>query len=94
MEDQHQASSRPPSKTTLNELLDTLKLLEEEPQRLPKSYHKEKYAWINEVGVKVHAVKPRSLHHQTENQKCLSGHAQRMPTPTLSPLTTWSATAR
>uniref|UniRef100_A0A3B3CP47 Centrosomal protein 131 n=1 Tax=Oryzias melastigma TaxID=30732 RepID=A0A3B3CP47_ORYME len=48
MEDQHQASSRPPSKTTLNELLDTLKLLEEEPQRLPKSYHKEKYAWINE----------------------------------------------
>ncbi|RVE59877.1 hypothetical protein OJAV_G00193350 [Oryzias javanicus] len=48
LEDQRQASSKPPSKTTLNELLDTLKLLEEEPQRLPKSYHKEKYAWIDE----------------------------------------------
>ncbi|XP_041671771.1 centrosomal protein of 131 kDa isoform X2 [Cheilinus undulatus] len=46
------SSSRAPSKTTLNELLDTLKLLEEEPERLsePKCYHKEKYAWIDEDG--------------------------------------------
>uniref|UniRef100_A0A8D3BTF6 Centrosomal protein 131 n=1 Tax=Scophthalmus maximus TaxID=52904 RepID=A0A8D3BTF6_SCOMX len=46
-EDQRQAavSGRAPSKTTLTELLDTLKLLEEEPVRLsePKCYHKEKY---------------------------------------------------
>ncbi|XP_034563406.1 centrosomal protein of 131 kDa isoform X2 [Notolabrus celidotus] len=54
VEDQRQGalSSRAPSKTTLNELLDTLKLLEEEPERLsePKCYHKEKYAWIDEDG--------------------------------------------
>lgn len=45
------SSSRAQSKTTLNELLDTLKLLEEEPERLaaPKCCHKEKYAWIDEV---------------------------------------------
>lgn len=53
VEDQRQgpSTSRPQSKTTLNELLDTLKLLEEEPERLsaPKRYHKEKYAWIDEV---------------------------------------------
>ncbi|XP_074476870.1 centrosomal protein of 131 kDa isoform X6 [Sebastes fasciatus] len=52
VEDQRQGalSSRAPSKTTLNELLDTLKLLEEEPERLsePKCYSKEKYAWIDE----------------------------------------------
>ncbi|KAM6964398.1 centrosomal protein of 131 kDa [Tautogolabrus adspersus] len=52
VEDQRQGalSSRAPSKTTLTELLDTLKLLEEEPERLsePKCYHKEKYAWIDE----------------------------------------------
>ncbi|CAJ1081450.1 centrosomal protein of 131 kDa isoform X1 [Xyrichtys novacula] len=54
VEDQRQGalSSRAPSKTTLTELLDTLKLLEEEPERLsePKSYRKEKYAWIDEDG--------------------------------------------
>lgn len=53
VEDQRQGapSSRAPSKTTLNELLDTLKLLEEEPESLsePKCYRKEKYAWIDEV---------------------------------------------
>uniref|UniRef100_A0A7N9B181 Centrosomal protein 131 n=1 Tax=Mastacembelus armatus TaxID=205130 RepID=A0A7N9B181_9TELE len=53
VEDQRQGalSSRAQSKTTLNELLDTLKLLEGEPERLsePKSYRKEKYAWIDEV---------------------------------------------
>lgn len=53
VEDQRQglSSSRAQSKTTLNELLDTLKLLEEEPERLsaPKCYHKDKYAWIDEV---------------------------------------------
>uniref|UniRef100_A0A6Q2XX04 Centrosomal protein 131 n=1 Tax=Esox lucius TaxID=8010 RepID=A0A6Q2XX04_ESOLU len=47
VEDQQQGapSSRAPSKTTLNDLLDTLKLLEEEPEGLsePKSYRKEKY---------------------------------------------------
>ncbi|XP_022069428.2 centrosomal protein of 131 kDa isoform X1 [Acanthochromis polyacanthus] len=54
VEDQRQGalSSRAQSKTTLNELLDTLKLLEEEPERLsePKCYRKEKYAWIDEDG--------------------------------------------
>ncbi|XP_047465469.1 centrosomal protein of 131 kDa isoform X2 [Mugil cephalus] len=54
VEDQRQGavSSRAQSKTTLTELLDTLKLLEEEPERLsePKSYRKEKYAWIDEDG--------------------------------------------
>ncbi len=53
VEDQRQGalSSRAQSKTTLNELLDTLKLLEEEPERLsePKCYRKEKYAWIDEA---------------------------------------------
>uniref|UniRef100_A0A671RSF3 Centrosomal protein of 131 kDa-like n=1 Tax=Sinocyclocheilus anshuiensis TaxID=1608454 RepID=A0A671RSF3_9TELE len=52
MEDQRQgaSSSRAQSKTTLNDLLDTLKLLEEEPERLsePKSYRKDKYSWIDE----------------------------------------------
>ncbi|KAM3842789.1 centrosomal protein of 131 kDa-like, partial [Diretmus argenteus] len=54
VEDQRQGalSSRAQSKTTLNELLDTLKLLEEEPERLsePKSDRKDKYAWIDEDG--------------------------------------------
>uniref|UniRef100_A0A8C1Q3U2 Centrosomal protein 131 n=1 Tax=Cyprinus carpio TaxID=7962 RepID=A0A8C1Q3U2_CYPCA len=54
MEDQRQgaSSSRAQSKTTLNDLLDTLKLLEEEPERLsePKSYRKDKYSWIDEDG--------------------------------------------
>ncbi|XP_043109401.1 centrosomal protein of 131 kDa isoform X2 [Puntigrus tetrazona] len=54
MEDQRQgaSSSRTQSKTTLNDLLDTLKLLEEEPERLsePKSYRKDKYSWIDEDG--------------------------------------------
>ncbi|KAF7654678.1 hypothetical protein LDENG_00066600 [Lucifuga dentata] len=44
------SSSRAQSKTTLTELLDTLKMLEEEPERLSeaKCYRKEKYAWIDE----------------------------------------------
>ncbi|KAG1955160.1 centrosomal protein of 131 kDa isoform X2 [Pimephales promelas] len=54
MEDQRQgaSSSRTQSKTTLNDLLDTLKLLEEEPERLSeaKSYRKDKYAWIDKDG--------------------------------------------
>ncbi|XP_051523963.1 centrosomal protein of 131 kDa-like isoform X2 [Myxocyprinus asiaticus] len=53
MEDQRQGAplSRAQSKTTLNDLLDTLKLLEE-PDRLsePKSYRKDKYTWIDEDG--------------------------------------------
>ncbi|XP_026078194.1 centrosomal protein of 131 kDa-like isoform X2 [Carassius auratus] len=52
MEAQRQgaSSSRAQSKTTLNDLLDTLKLLEEAPERLsePKSYRKDKYSWIDE----------------------------------------------
>ncbi|XP_043570917.1 centrosomal protein of 131 kDa isoform X4 [Chiloscyllium plagiosum] len=38
------------SKTTLNDVLDTLKLLEEEPKLLtgPKVHEKDKYAWIDE----------------------------------------------
>ncbi|XP_046887637.1 centrosomal protein of 131 kDa isoform X2 [Hypomesus transpacificus] len=54
VEDQRQGapSSRAQSKTTLNDLLDTLKLLEEEPERLsePKSFLKDKYSWIDEDG--------------------------------------------
>ncbi|XP_051958257.1 centrosomal protein of 131 kDa-like isoform X2 [Xyrauchen texanus] len=54
VEDQRQGapSSRAQSKTTMNDLLDTLKLLEEDPDRLlePKSYRKDKYAWIDEDG--------------------------------------------
>lgn len=44
-------SSRVQDKATLKELLDTLKVLQEEPEGLPqpKFYRKEKYAWINEV---------------------------------------------
>ncbi|XP_041830699.1 centrosomal protein of 131 kDa isoform X2 [Melanotaenia boesemani] len=53
VEDQRRGavSSRAQSKTTLNDLLDTLKQLEE-PERLsgPKGYRKEKYAWIDEDG--------------------------------------------
>ncbi|KAK6478216.1 centrosomal protein of 131 kDa-like isoform X1 [Huso huso] len=47
---QRAPSSRAQSKTTLNELLDTLKLLEEDPERLPEpqNYRKEKYSWIDE----------------------------------------------
>ncbi|XP_062858951.1 centrosomal protein of 131 kDa isoform X2 [Trichomycterus rosablanca] len=54
VEEQRQgaSSSRAQSKTTLNDLLDSLKLLEEEPERLSeaKSYRKERYAWIDEDG--------------------------------------------
>ncbi|XP_054026574.1 centrosomal protein of 131 kDa isoform X5 [Dryobates pubescens] len=43
------AVSRAQSKVTLNELLDTLRLLEEEPELLPppKLFKKERYAWID-----------------------------------------------
>lgn len=62
VEDQRQgpSSSRAQSKTTLNELLETLKLLEEEPERLsaPKCYQKEKYAWIDEVSLFFLIVSP------------------------------------
>ncbi|XP_048345950.1 centrosomal protein of 131 kDa isoform X8 [Sphaerodactylus townsendi] len=45
------AASRTQSKVTLNELLDTLKLLEEEPELLPqpKTCKEDKYAWIDGV---------------------------------------------
>ncbi|KAJ1071927.1 hypothetical protein K5549_013794 [Capra hircus] len=44
------AGSRAKSKATLDELLDTLKLLEQEPEPLPcpRAYHKDKYAWTDE----------------------------------------------
>ncbi|NWR82403.1 CP131 protein, partial [Furnarius figulus] len=43
------AGSRAPSKVTLNELLDTLRLLEEEPELLPppKLLKKDRHAWID-----------------------------------------------
>ncbi|XP_015264178.1 PREDICTED: centrosomal protein of 131 kDa isoform X3 [Gekko japonicus] len=43
------AASRAQPKVTLNELLDTLKLLEEEPELLPqpKTCKEDKYAWID-----------------------------------------------
>ncbi|NXJ70293.1 CP131 protein, partial [Rostratula benghalensis] len=42
------AVSRAQSKVTLNELLDTLRLLEEEPELLPppKLFKKDRYAWV------------------------------------------------
>ncbi|EHB09320.1 5-azacytidine-induced protein 1 [Heterocephalus glaber] len=42
--------SRAKSRATLDELLDTLQLLEEEPEPLPhpRGYQKEKYAWLDE----------------------------------------------
>lgn len=45
------AGSRAPSKVTLNELLDTLRLLEEEPELLPppKLLKKDRYAWMDRV---------------------------------------------
>ncbi|NXC42863.1 CP131 protein, partial [Penelope pileata] len=48
-EDLETAVSRAQSKVTLNELLDTLRLLEEEPELLPppKLFKKDKYAWID-----------------------------------------------
>ncbi|XP_057572714.1 centrosomal protein of 131 kDa isoform X15 [Hippopotamus amphibius kiboko] len=38
------------SRATLDELMDTLKLLEQEPEPLPRprAYHKDKYAWTDE----------------------------------------------
>ncbi|XP_010854608.1 PREDICTED: centrosomal protein of 131 kDa isoform X2 [Bison bison bison] len=50
LEDMGRAGSRAKSKATLDELLDTLKLLEQEPEPLPcpRAYHKDKYAWTDE----------------------------------------------
>uniref|UniRef100_A0A8C0MLU1 Centrosomal protein 131 n=1 Tax=Canis lupus familiaris TaxID=9615 RepID=A0A8C0MLU1_CANLF len=44
------ARSRAKSRVTLDELLDTLKLLEEEPEPLPRprAYRKDKYSWTDE----------------------------------------------
>uniref|UniRef100_A0A8C9UR72 Centrosomal protein 131 n=1 Tax=Spermophilus dauricus TaxID=99837 RepID=A0A8C9UR72_SPEDA len=43
--------SRVKSRETLDELLDTLRLLEEDPEPLshPRVYHKDRYAWMDEV---------------------------------------------
>uniref|UniRef100_A0A8B9G4A1 Centrosomal protein 131 n=1 Tax=Amazona collaria TaxID=241587 RepID=A0A8B9G4A1_9PSIT len=45
------AASRSQSKVTLNELLETLRLLEEEPELLPppKLFRKDRYAWMDGV---------------------------------------------
>nr|XP_048285321.1 centrosomal protein of 131 kDa isoform X1 [Myodes glareolus] len=42
--------SKARARATLDELLDTLRLLEEEPEPLPrpKAYHKDRYAWTDE----------------------------------------------
>ncbi|KAL6057784.1 hypothetical protein STEG23_033987, partial [Scotinomys teguina] len=42
--------SKARARATLDELLDTLRLLEEEPEPLPcpKTYHKDRYAWTDE----------------------------------------------
>lgn len=42
--------SKARARATLDELLDTLRLLEEEPELLPrpKTYHKDRYAWTDE----------------------------------------------
>ncbi|XP_031208678.1 centrosomal protein of 131 kDa isoform X2 [Mastomys coucha] len=42
--------SKARARATLEDLLDTLKLLEEEPEPLPhpKAYHKDRYAWTDE----------------------------------------------
>ncbi|XP_036079306.1 centrosomal protein of 131 kDa isoform X1 [Rousettus aegyptiacus] len=47
------AGGRAKSRATLDELLDTLKLLEEEPEPLPRprAYRKDRYAWTDEVAV-------------------------------------------
>lgn len=39
------------ARATLDELLDTLRILEEEPEPLPRprTYHKDRYAWTDEV---------------------------------------------
>ncbi|XP_040495985.1 centrosomal protein of 131 kDa isoform X2 [Ursus maritimus] len=44
------ARARAKSRATLDELLDTLRLLEEEPEPLPcpRAYHKDKYSWTDE----------------------------------------------
>ncbi|XP_047613639.1 centrosomal protein of 131 kDa isoform X4 [Phacochoerus africanus] len=44
------ARGKAKSRATLDELLDTLKLLEQEPEPLPhpRAYHKDKYTWIDE----------------------------------------------
>lgn len=43
--------SKARARATLDDLLDTLKLLEQEPEPLPhpKAYHKDRYAWTDEV---------------------------------------------
>lgn len=60
VEDQRSGTS---SKTIFNELMDTLKLLEQEPQQLcqPMIQQKEKYAWIDEVRICVTAVKKKNI---------------------------------
>lgn len=43
--------SKTRARATLDDLLDTLKLLEEEPEPLlhPKAYRQDRYAWMDEV---------------------------------------------
>lgn len=78
------AVSRAQSKVTLNELLDTLRLLEEEPELLPppKLFKKDRYAWIDGVS--------RGLRPVVSNlrQRRLPGEG-RFPYGLLSPSTCW-----
>lgn len=47
--------SKARARATLDELLDTLRLLEEEPEPLPrpKAYHKDRSAWTDEASPSV-----------------------------------------
>lgn len=58
------AASRAQSKVTLNELLDTLKLLEEEPELLPqpKTRKEDKYAWIDGV-INISGIRQGTISH-------------------------------
>lgn len=70
------AGSRAPSKVTLNELLDTLRLLEEEPELLPppKLLKKDRYAWTDRVSWGMRLLCP-SLH----SDGCLVRNSRALP---------------
>lgn len=68
------AGSRVPSKVTFNELLDTLRLLEEEPELLPppKLLKKDRHAWIDGVsgGMELVGSDSRFLHELPSPSAC------------------------
>nr|XP_034363032.1 centrosomal protein of 131 kDa isoform X3 [Arvicanthis niloticus] len=68
--------SKARARATLDDLLDTLKLLEQEPEPLPhpKAYHKDRYAWTDEAqqrDLTVRRVKEteKELSRQLQQQK-------------------------